>query len=169
MIAGFALRACNLIEDLELGKQIHAQVLKHNLRKDEFIGCDLIDLYSNSCLIEDGLRCFLSTPKQDIVSWTSMILGFVQSELFEQACYLFHELLVSGQNPDEFTISSVMSACANLATARPGEQIHSYSVKAGLNKFIVCVNSQILMYAKCGDIDAADKTFSEACLLDVVT
>ncbi|CAA6663886.1 unnamed protein product [Spirodela intermedia] len=161
------LKACNVIVGFEPGKQIHAQVLKHNLQKDEFIGSGLIDLYSNNGLIEDGLRCFDSTYKQDVVSWTSMISGFVQSEQFERACDLFHKLLVSGQKPDEFTLSSVMSACANLAIARTGEQVHSRSMKTGFNNFTVCVNSLIFMYAKSGDIDAAAKAFSETCDHDV--
>lgn len=164
-----ALKACNAIAGFELGKQIHAQVLKHNLQKDEFIGSGLIDLYSDNGLVEDGFRCFDSTHKQDVVSWTSMISGFVQSEQFERACDLFHRLLVSGQKPDEFTLSSVMSACANLAIARTGEQVHCHSMKNGLNKFTVFVNSLIFMYAKSGDIDAAAKAFSETRHHDVVT
>ncbi|KAK8954529.1 Pentatricopeptide repeat-containing protein [Platanthera zijinensis] len=163
------LRACNLTDSFELGKQIHAQVYKYNLRYDEFIGSALIDMYSNSGSIEDGLSCFYSMPKQDIVTWTSMISGCVQNDHFEKAMSLFDNLLAYGTKPDEFTLSSVMGACANLASSRSGEQIHSYMSKAGLDRYTICGNSQIFMYARSGDIEAASQTFHEMANHDVVS
>ncbi|KAJ4979132.1 hypothetical protein NE237_009912 [Protea cynaroides] len=163
------LKACNVVGAFDYGKQIHAQIFKNNLHSDEFIGSSLIDLYSLLGSTEDGLRCFHSTLKLDIVSWTSMIGGCVRNGQFELALNLFSELLTSGRKPDEFTISSVLSACANLAAARSGEQIQCYAMKTGIAEYTVVVNSQICMYAKSGDIDAANLTFKEARNLDVVS
>ncbi|KAJ0976959.1 hypothetical protein J5N97_012433 [Dioscorea zingiberensis] len=163
------LRACNLSEAFELGKQIHGLVFKYHLQDDEFIGSALIDLYSKARSIEDGLRHFLCSPKQDIVTWTSMISGCVENEQFEKALSLFNELLDKGRKPDQFTISCVMSACANLAVARSGEQIQSFATKSGFSAFTICANVQIFMYARSGDIDAADQTFKEMQTCDVVS
>ncbi|XP_020570754.1 pentatricopeptide repeat-containing protein At3g13880 isoform X2 [Phalaenopsis equestris] len=163
------LRACNLTDSFELGKQIHAQVYKCALQFDEFIGSALIDLYSISGSIEDGLCCFHSMPKQDIVTWTSMISGYIQNECFERALSLFDNLLTVGRKPDEFTLSSVMSACANLAISRSGQQIQSYVTKAGFDQYTICGNAQIFMYARSGDIEAASKTFYEMDNHDVVS
>lgn len=163
------LRACNLTDSFEFGKQIHAQVHKYNLQFDEFIGSALIDLYSKSGFIEDGLSCFHSLPKHDIVIWTSMISGFIQNEHFEKALSLFDELLTIGRKPDEFTLSSVMSACANLAISRSGEQIQSYVTKDGFDRYTICGNAQIFMYARSGDAEAASQTFYEMDNCDVVS
>lgn len=163
------LRACNSIVDFEYGKQIHAQIFKSNLQSDEFIGSALIDLYSKSGFTEDAIRCFDSIPKNDIVSWTSMIAGCVRNGQFEQALGLFCESLVAGRKPDQFTISSALSACANLAAVRSGEQVQSYATKTGFDHLTIIGNSQICMYAKCGDIDAAEHTFDEMMNPDVVS
>ncbi|PKA57145.1 Pentatricopeptide repeat-containing protein [Apostasia shenzhenica] len=163
------LRACNLTDSFVMGKQIHAQVYKCSLQYDEFIGSALIDLYCNSGSIEDGLRCFHHMPKQDIVTWTSMISGSVQNEHFERALSLFYDLLSLGRNPDQFTLSSVMSACANLAMSRSGQLIQSYATKSGFNSFKIYCNSQIFMYARAGDTEAASKTFYEMDNPDVVS
>ncbi|KAH7680902.1 TPR-like protein [Dioscorea alata] len=163
------LRACNLTESFELGKQIHGLIFKYHLQYEEFIGSALIDLYSKAHSIEDGFRYFLSSPKQDIVTWTSMISACVENEQFERALSMFNELLNLGRKPDQFTISSVMSACANLAVARSGEQIQSYATKSGFSAFTICANAQIFMYAGSGDIDAADQTFKEMQTCDVVS
>ncbi|KAF7801579.1 pentatricopeptide repeat-containing protein [Senna tora] len=163
------LKACIAVENLDVGKQIHAQICKNNLQSDEFIGSTLVDLYSYSGSVEDGLRCFNSTPKLDVVSWTSMIAGYVQNGHFENALSLFHQLLASGRKPDEFIISSVMGACADMATARSGEQIQSYALKFGIANFTIVQNSQMCMYAKSGDIDLARLTFQEIENPDVVS
>ncbi|XP_042422060.1 pentatricopeptide repeat-containing protein At3g13880-like [Zingiber officinale] len=163
------VKACSLIADFEVGRQIHGQILKNSLQYDEFIGSALIEMYTDSGSIEDGFKCFNSVPKQDIVTWTSMISGCVRTEQFERALRLFHDLLSNGIKPDHFTLSCLMSVCANLAVARSGEQIQCYAVKAGFSWFAVMNNSQIFMYARSGNIDAAKTTFQEMENRDVVS
>ncbi|TVU36941.1 hypothetical protein EJB05_18898, partial [Eragrostis curvula] len=163
------LRACNLAGEFEFGKQLHGQVLKHSFQGDDFIGSALIDLYSSSGCLEDGYKCFRYLPKEDIVTWTSMISGCVQNELFEKALRLFQESLCYGLKPDLFTLSSVMNACASLAVARTGKQIQSLATKSGLDKFTVMGNSCIHMYARSGDVDAATQMFQEMESRDVVS
>jgi pentatricopeptide repeat protein len=119
--------------------------------------------------MEDGYRCLRSPYRQDIVTWTSMISGFVQNELFEKALRLFQEFLCYGLKPDLFTISSVMNACASLAVARTGEQIQCLATKSGFNRFTVMGNSCIHMYARSGDVDAATLRFQEMESRDVVS
>ncbi|KAL6853934.1 hypothetical protein ACP4OV_019963 [Aristida adscensionis] len=155
------LRACNLAGEFEFGKQIHGQVLKHSFQGDDFIGSALIDLYSNYGCVEEGYKWFQSLPKHDIVTWTSMISGYVQNELFEEALRLFQELLCYGLKPDLFTISSVMNACASLAVARTGEQIQCLATKSGFDRFTIMGNTCIHMYARSGNVDAATLRFQE--------
>ncbi|KAF6140206.1 hypothetical protein GIB67_000254 [Kingdonia uniflora] len=163
------LKACNAVEAFEYGKQLHAQIHKYKLQSDEFIGSGLVELYSISGLSEDGLRCFHATPRLDIVSWTSMIAVCVRNGQFEQALRLFCEALAFKMKPDEYTISITLSACANLAAERSGEQIQGHAVKTGFGQFKIVGNSQICMYAKSGDIDAAELTFKEMENCDLVS
>nr|XP_023919649.1 pentatricopeptide repeat-containing protein At3g13880-like [Quercus suber] len=163
------LKACNAVEAFDYGKQIHAQICKRNLQSDEFIGSALIDLYFLSGLVEDGVKCFAVTPKLDIVSWTSIISGYVQNGHFGSALALFYELLSFGMKPDDFIISSMLGACSNLASPRSGQQIQGYAIKTGIGKFTIIQNSQICMYAKSGDIDSSHLTFEEMENPDVVS
>ncbi|GJS44243.1 pentatricopeptide repeat-containing protein [Tanacetum coccineum] len=140
--------------DLEYGKQIYAHVCKNNLQSDEYIGSALIDMYSLWGLMTDSIRCFNSTKKQDIVIWTSAIVGHAQNGEYERELVIFCELLKNELKPDEFTVSTVLSACANLGGVRCGEQIQNYSVKSGIVKSSVVVNSLVYMYAKSGDSEA---------------
>lgn len=163
------IKSCVAYQDLEYGKQIHAHVMKNNLQSDEYIGSVLVEFYSLWSLMNDVLTCFNSTSKQDIVIWTSVIAGHAQNGEYERALVFFCELLSLGLKPDEFVLSTVLSASANLGGVRSGEQIQSYSVKSGIIKSSVVVSSLIYMYAKSGDIDSANRMFEVADKSDVVS
>ena len=126
-------------------------------------------MYFLSGSIEDRVKCFAVTPKLDIVSWTSIISGYVQNGHFGSALALFYELLSFGMKPDEFIISSMLGACSNLASPRSGQQIQGYAIKTGIGKLTIIQNSQICMYAKSGDIDSSHLTFEEMENPDVVS
>ncbi|XP_008803679.3 pentatricopeptide repeat-containing protein At3g13880-like [Phoenix dactylifera] len=163
------LEACNLIKAFKCGKQIHAHIITNDLQDDEFAGSSLITLYSNMGQIEDSFRCFHATSKKDIFTWTSMISACVLNKHFERALSLFNELLGLGIKPDQFAISTIMRACSNLGILRIGEQIQGFAMKAGLDQFTVCGNSQINMYSELGDINAAIRTSQNIGSLDVVS
>ncbi|GMH00345.1 hypothetical protein Nepgr_002184 [Nepenthes gracilis] len=155
------LRACNAIEAFDYGKQIHALICKKNIQSDEFIGSGLVEVYSLSGSVYDALKCFDSTPKLDIVSWTSMISCYVRNGQYEDAYALFHKVLAYGRKPDEFMISSMLSACVNMSTVRSGEQVQGYALKTGIGSFTIVKNAQMCFYADSGDIDSANLTFKE--------
>jgi pentatricopeptide repeat protein len=160
------LEVCNLTSAVRCGRQIHTHVIISGFESDEYIANALVNLYSKARLVDDSLRCFYRTPKQEILTWTSMITAFVQDGQFEKALDLFRELRYTEKEPDQFTISSVMNACAGLNVPVTCEQIHCYAVKAGFDQFTVCGNSQIVMYRNVGDLKAAKKTFEKITCLD---
>ncbi|XP_037441884.1 pentatricopeptide repeat-containing protein At3g13880-like [Triticum dicoccoides] len=161
------LEVCNLTNAVHCGRLIHAHVIFNGFQDDEFIANALINLYSQARSVSDSLRCFQMTPRQDVVTWTSMITAFVHDENFEKALGLFLEFLSVGKEPDQFTLSSVMNACAALSLPATCKQIHCYTVKSGLAQFTVCGNSQISMYRNIGDVEASKKTFELITCLDI--
>ncbi|XP_019059095.1 PREDICTED: pentatricopeptide repeat-containing protein At3g13880-like [Tarenaya hassleriana] len=163
------LKACNVVKALEYGKQIHALVCKNNFQADEFIGSALIELYALLGSTEDGMKCFGSTSRRDIASWTSMIDCFIQNEQFESACDLFCQLFLSGVKPEEFTVSLMLSACADFAASRMGEQLQGYAIRSGIDNFTCVKTSTICMYAKSGNMQFANKSFREVVNPDIAT
>ncbi|ESQ48608.1 hypothetical protein EUTSA_v10020137mg [Eutrema salsugineum] len=163
------LKACCAAKTLECGKQIHALICKNNFQSDEFIGSGLIELYAIMGSSEDGMRCFDSTSKQDIASWTSMIDCHVQNEQLESAFDLFRQLFSSRIRPEEYTVSLMMSACADFAASSSGEQIQGYAIKSGIDAFTSVKTSSISMYAKSGNMALASKIFTEVENPDIAT
>lgn len=163
------LKACSATKTLEYGKQMHALICKNNFQSDEFIGSALIELYALMGSTQDGMQCFSSTSKQDIASWTSIIDCHVQNEQLESAFDLFRQLFSSRIRPEEYTVSLMMSACADFAASSSGEQIQGYAIKSGIDAFTSVKTSSISMYAKSGNMPLANKIFTEVKNPDVAT
>ncbi|XP_059665889.1 pentatricopeptide repeat-containing protein At5g04780, mitochondrial [Cornus florida] len=141
-------------------KQLHAFALKVSIDSNVFVGTALLDVYAKCNAVEDAIRVFESMPERNAVTWSSMVAGYVQNKLYEEALILFHRAQMIGLEHSQFTISSVLSACACLAALIEGKQLHAVLHKAGFDANIYVASSLIDMYAKCGTIKEGYVIFS---------
>ncbi|KAK9092498.1 hypothetical protein Syun_027409 [Stephania yunnanensis] len=119
----------------------------------------LVRGYIQNKKMDDARRSFDKMPEKNVVSWTVMISGYERNGRFEEALELFVLMLNSGVQPNEFTLSSVASACAGSSSLVFGKQIHSSILKTGVPADVLLLSSLVDMYAKCGDITAAESVF----------
>lgn len=68
---------------------------------------------------------------------------------------------VMGVCPDEITMVSVLSACADLGALELGNWVESYIERKKIPKSVELCNALIDMFAKCGDVDKAIKLFRQ--------
>lgn len=68
---------------------------------------------------------------------------------------------VMGVCPDEITMVSVLSACADLGALELGKWVESYVEKKNIPKSVELCNALIDMFAKCGNVDKAIKLFRQ--------
>ncbi|KAK8947982.1 Pentatricopeptide repeat-containing protein [Platanthera guangdongensis] len=101
---------------------------------------------------------FDQLPHKGLVSWNTMIAGYEQNGDFEGAIRLFSEMLSAGERFDRHTMSSLLSACAGLASLRQGAQIHQLIMKTIVPDAPIS-NSLITMYSRCGSITEAENVF----------
>ncbi|KAI4347787.1 hypothetical protein L6164_008569 [Bauhinia variegata] len=146
---------CSVIECM----QLHAFAIKASILSNVFVGTALLDVYAKCSSIEDARRVFESMPERSAVTWSSMLAGYVQNELHEEALVLFHNAQMMGLEWDQFMISSVICACACLAVLVEGTEVHAMSCKLGFDSNIYISTSLIDMYAKCGCIREAYLVF----------
>ncbi|XP_024931177.2 pentatricopeptide repeat-containing protein At2g22410, mitochondrial [Ziziphus jujuba] len=163
------LTACARIGFLDLGRKIHGLVLGSGLELDVFLGSSLIDMYAKCGKMEDARKVFDGISDRNVVCWTSMIVGYAQSDSFKEAIELFREMQLHGVEADAATVASVISACGNLGALSHGRWVHSYSERWGSLMSLSVKNSLIDMYAKCGDIERALQIFHELSNRDVIS
>ncbi|KAL5983431.1 hypothetical protein ACLOJK_017516 [Asimina triloba] len=120
----------------------------------------LVNGYICNKMLDEASHCFDRMPEKNVVSWTAMISGYEQSGLFIQSIEFFHLMRNSGIQPNEATLSTVLSACAGCSSLLFGRQIHAFILKLGIPLDVILLSSLVNMYAKCGDMDAAAQIFN---------
>ncbi|KAG8384476.1 hypothetical protein BUALT_Bualt04G0121700 [Buddleja alternifolia] len=96
------------VPSCDYGKPLHAQTEKTGHSKSVYIGSTLISMYVNNDDYISSQKIFSSFLHKDAVLWT-------------EDC-----------NLDSYTLSSALSACADLVTLRQGEMIHLACSHCGL-------------------------------------
>uniref|UniRef100_A0A7N0THV1 Pentatricopeptide repeat-containing protein n=1 Tax=Kalanchoe fedtschenkoi TaxID=63787 RepID=A0A7N0THV1_KALFE len=154
------LSACASLGYLPVGHQMHTHLIKKKLDSNLFVGNALVDMYAKFGSLEDAKQQFERIRNRDKVSWNAIIVGYVLHHEEEEAFRMFNEMAVDGIAPDEVSLASVLSACANLKVLELGEQIHAFSVKSGLDTSLYAGSSLIDMYAKCGALQASSEVLN---------
>ncbi|XP_022968020.1 pentatricopeptide repeat-containing protein At4g38010 isoform X2 [Cucurbita maxima] len=153
------LAACARKGDLYMGKGIHGMI-QRRFKLDLVLGNAMLDMYAkNGCLYE-AKNIFDELPTRDIVSWTIMITGLVQSNHPKESLELFWMMRNLGISPDGIILTSVLSACASLGTLKYGTWVHEYINQRGIKWDIHIGTAIVDMYAKCGCVEMARQIFN---------
>ncbi|KAF7803004.1 pentatricopeptide repeat-containing protein [Senna tora] len=156
----YAHQACAKLFWVKTGTAIHGRVVKFGFESNTSVRNTLIFFHANcgdlkvaSALFDDSAKkdvvpwrdgeceaTFDEVPERDVVTWNAMIAGYVLCGSHEQALEMFEEMRKVGEHPDEVTMLSLLSACADLGDLDIG-------------------NALIDMYAKCGSAGKALEVF----------
>lgn len=104
------LHACSKLLDLKHGKQIHAKIVISNLVCNVFVWNALTDMYAKCGEIDQARFLFDRTIKRNLVSWNSMISGYLNNRQPKKCFDLLREMQLAGLKPDQFTLSNVLGA-----------------------------------------------------------
>ncbi|XP_004230390.1 pentatricopeptide repeat-containing protein At3g49710 [Solanum lycopersicum] len=155
------LTALTSMEDLRGGLQFHGRLIRMGFHENPHVGSGLIDLYSKcSASISECKKVFQEIPYPDLVLWNTMISGYSQSELCEEAVACFRQMQLAGHQPDDCSFVCVISASSNLSSPSQGKQIHSLAIKSSIPSNRISVNNALIaMYSKCGSVQDARLLF----------
>ncbi|KAI9160067.1 hypothetical protein LWI28_004808 [Acer negundo] len=107
------LKACSGLNSLWVGLQIHSAVVKVGFDFNMFIGNGMVSMYGKcDCFIE-ARRVLDEMPSRDVVSWNSMVAGYVQSGKFDDTLEVCREMESLRLNPDAGTMASLLLACCD--------------------------------------------------------
>lgn len=164
------LSACSSLRSLKVGKSVHCYGLKSFHQGNVIFDNALLHLYVKVGALENAQYLFDKMPKRDVVSWSTMVGGFVQWGFCETAINVFDEMVKRGEvNPNEATIVNLLAACASLGSLNLCEWVQSYvqerhDIPIEGNVGNALVNS----YVKCGSIGKAIHVFKNLRFKDKV-
>lgn len=98
---------------------------------------------------------------RDVVSWNAMLSSYTQMGLFPEALSLFQQMRVSHVNPDQFSFTATLNACAGLNDIQNGTRLHALVLVFGYESSLPVNNSLVDMYGKCSKPCSANKVFKE--------
>lgn len=155
------LTACATLEELEMGKEIQGWVIKTGTKDDIFVGTSIVDLYAKCGEMDESAKEFLHMPVRNVVVWSSLLSGFVQNDDSISALQLFKEMRKKGEEINNYTVTSLLTACAKPTMQKEAAQIHSWILKSGFYSNSAVGSSLIKMYSKIGGIDSSEAVFCE--------
>ncbi|CAH8381378.1 unnamed protein product [Eruca vesicaria subsp. sativa] len=154
------LSACSQLKSLRLGKEVHGFIIRNRLERDSFVHTALLSLYIHCGELSTAHVLFAAMEDKTLVSWNTMVNGYLQNGFPERALSLLRQMVLHGVQPCEISMMSVFGACSLIPSLRLGREAHGYALKRLLkdNAFIAC--SMIDMYAKNGSVTQSFKVFN---------
>ncbi|CAL9207052.1 unnamed protein product [Musa hybrid cultivar] len=158
------LRAFSEANDSQLLPQIHAYVLKlqEQLPPSELtvLHTCLLNSYRKFGHVDLAHKVFCGMPDQDVVTFTSMLTGYVQDGRHVEALRIFQGMVESGRfRLNEHVYSCALRACAGNSTLSDAQQIHAHVLKSGMASDVFTGTSLVDLYGKCDEMECARRAF----------
>ncbi|KAM7263391.1 hypothetical protein ACFE04_001074 [Oxalis oulophora] len=155
------LNACSRLGKYVFGKLIHARMIVSKLRADLPLQNSMLDMYCNCGDTESAFKVFSRMKNPDLISWNSIIAGYMENGYEDMAMHLLVQLQgLSNTKPDEYTFAAVISTC--------GKPLHGQVIKVGYETSLFIGTALLSMYLKKGDSESAQKVFESISDKDVV-
>lgn len=146
---------------LDVGKQIHAHVIRAGLCSNTSIETGILNMYVKCGSLVGAKRVFDQMAVKKPVAWTGLMVGYTQAGKARDTLKLFVDLVTEAVEWDSFVFSVVLKACASLEELNLGKQIHACVAKLGLESEVSVGTPLVDFYIKCSSFESACCAFRE--------
>ncbi|KAI3672655.1 hypothetical protein L6452_38752 [Arctium lappa] len=154
------LQKCVKKNSFQEAQIIHGHIMKSGTQEDLFVMTSLVNVYGKCGVMEAARKVFDTLSKRNVVTWTSLMSGYVHNSQPEAAIRVFLDMLENGSYPTNYTLGIVLSACSLLYDVKLGKEVHGYVIKYGLEGDTSVGNALCNLYSKCGgNLDSAMRAF----------
>ncbi|KAF8028150.1 hypothetical protein BT93_E0917 [Corymbia citriodora subsp. variegata] len=148
------------VGSLRIGKSIHGYAVRAGFDCLVNVSTALLDMYSKCNSVKTARVIFDRIEKRTVVTWNSMIDGYVENENPKEAIAVFENMLDEQVEPTNVTIMGALHACADLGDLERGMFVHKLLTRLKLDSNVPVMNSLISMYSKCKRVDLAAEIFN---------
>ncbi|RXI07841.1 hypothetical protein DVH24_009872 [Malus domestica] len=124
------LSSCRRFGSCEPGKQVHGIIIRQAFDSDVLVSSALVDMYAKNDSIGDASKVFDAMPIKNVISWTTIIVGYGLHGKEKEAIKRLQEMLQEHFYPDELTLASIVSSCGNVSSTTELMKIHAYMYSA---------------------------------------
>jgi pentatricopeptide repeat protein len=123
------LTVCSALAILNSGRELHAAMLRCSFDMDVSAVSALITMYVKCGNLDKANRVFNTFEPKDVVMWNSMITGYAQHGLGEEALNVFNDMRFAGMKPDSITYIGALTACSYTGKVEEGREIFNFMCK----------------------------------------
>lgn len=105
--------ACGQLGALKHGKSVHGWCIRRCSCLGLNLGNAITDMYVKCSILDYAHTVFVNMSRRDVISWSSLILGYGLDGDVVMSFKLFDEMLKEGIEPNAVTFLGVLSACAH--------------------------------------------------------
>ncbi|KAM4117941.1 hypothetical protein ACJW30_02G164100 [Castanea mollissima] len=163
------LSACSKLQAVLLGKSAHAFSVRKQLASDLKVTNALLAFYSDCHQLSSSVQLFNTTAVRNVVSWNTLISGYVHNGDVEKATALLHQMHKDGMELDLVTLISIIPVFSERKDLLQGMAIHDFAIKTGIDSDVSLLNALISMYCYCRDLEAGRSLFEVMSQRNVVS
>ncbi|KAI5072916.1 hypothetical protein GOP47_0013022 [Adiantum capillus-veneris] len=156
-----SLKACGLVGAIDKGREIHAEIERGGLAKNnQVVGNAVVDFYAKCSMLHRAREVFDALPGRDVIAWNIMVAGYAEHGYCEEALKCLDAMQSHGVFPDNVTFVYGLKACNSEISIRRARHIHAEIERQGLlEKDPVVGNALLDMYCKFGLLSIAQELF----------
>ncbi|XP_010273363.1 PREDICTED: pentatricopeptide repeat-containing protein At2g13600-like [Nelumbo nucifera] len=147
--------------DLEIGRQIHADITRVCSCSDVYLGTNLLRMYAEAGEMEDANRVFDGMTNRDLVTWNALISCYSKFGKGEACLQLFRQLVSEGIRADHYTYAIILNELTSRLLVFEAMQVHSLIIKCGYCSDCFTSNTLVNLYSNCGYVAYAAQLFEE--------
>ncbi|XP_004509858.1 putative pentatricopeptide repeat-containing protein At3g49142 [Cicer arietinum] len=150
-------------------KNFHSKIFYLNSHQNPSLGIKLMRAYA-ACG-EPGMtrKVFDEIFERNVVFYNVMIRSYVNNRWYNDALFVFRDMVNGGFKPDNYTYPCVLKACSCSDNLSYGLQLHGAVLKVRLDLNLFVGNGLIAMYGKCGCLVEARHVLDEMVCRDVIS
>ncbi|XP_010929475.2 pentatricopeptide repeat-containing protein At4g35130, chloroplastic-like isoform X1 [Elaeis guineensis] len=156
-------------EHFKLGEAIHCLGIQTGFDSDVYFCNTMIEVYVRSDCIGLARRLFDEMLVRDVVSWTSMISGYIQIGDTHEQFRLFRKMQREGLEPSSVTLAVTLRACGVVKDVVGGIQLFGYVIKKGFESHELVQNSVLVVFSKAGCFKEMKELFGRIQMKSVVS
>lgn len=148
------------VGDLQIVTQIHGLVVKSGHDNNQRVETGLIEKYIGVNFVDDAYCIFCEMPVKDVVVWTLMLTGFVNSGNWSMVVEHFNQMMGTDEvELDSVALIGILSGCSSSGALQQGRMVHALVIKNGFEGDTFLGSSIIDMYANCAELGDARRFF----------
>lgn len=155
--------------DLLHGRAAHAQIIKNSCISSCFLQNFLLNVYLKCGELDCALHLFDEMPARNVVSWSSLIAGFVQRGYPDEGLLYFSCMYSTDVRPNEFTLVSALNACSFTGYVPQAYQVYALVVRLGFEWNVFIVNAFMTALIRNGHFADAIRVFDGCLSKDIVS